>query len=172
MSVKVHVGVHRKRSSFESSELALCTAEFEVDSALLADPARFHERTEEVYRLCELAVEGQLARQQQVRGSASVRLLPRTGSDVLFAEPQPNVSNTELGNPGSVERIGSGIRPMTASQRRAILTIAGKLGLDIASLLQQQFGLSSIDELNIRQASQIIGSLRTDSGTRQHAVAS
>ena len=51
-------------------------------------------------------------------------------------------------------------RKATASQVRAIESIANRLQLDLANWLQQRYGLRLASELNISQASETIDELK------------
>jgi hypothetical protein len=56
-------------------------------------------------------------------------------------------------------------RPATASQVKAIRAIAARRKIDLVGLLRERFGLTTADELGIRQASNLIDELKGDSET-------
>jgi hypothetical protein len=56
-------------------------------------------------------------------------------------------------------------RPATASQVKAIRAIAARRKIDLVGLLRDKFGLTTADELGIRQASNLIDELKSDEGT-------
>ena len=56
-------------------------------------------------------------------------------------------------------------RPATASQVKAIRAIAARRKVDLVGLLRERFGLTTADELGIRQASNLIDELKSDEGT-------
>ena len=56
-------------------------------------------------------------------------------------------------------------RPATASQVKAIRAIAARRKIDLVGLLRDKFGLTTADELGIRQASNLIDELKGDEGT-------
>ncbi|GDX95780.1 hypothetical protein LBMAG47_14440 [Planctomycetia bacterium] len=56
-------------------------------------------------------------------------------------------------------------RPATASQVKAIRAIAARRKIDLVGLLRERFGLTTADELGIRQASALIDELKSDEGT-------
>jgi len=64
-------------------------------------------------------------------------------------------------------------RPATASQVRALRAIAARRKIDLLAVLRERFGLSTADELGIRQASNLIDELKSDepttAGTNGHS---
>ena len=56
-------------------------------------------------------------------------------------------------------------RPATASQVKAIRAIAARRKIDLVGLLREKFGLTTADELGIRQASNLIDELKSDEPT-------
>jgi hypothetical protein len=56
-------------------------------------------------------------------------------------------------------------RPATASQVKAIRAIAARRKIDLVGLLRERFGLTTADELGIRQASNLIDELKGDEPT-------
>ena len=56
-------------------------------------------------------------------------------------------------------------RPATASQVKAIRAIAARRKIDLVGLLRDRFGLTTADELGIRQASALIDELKSDEPT-------
>ena len=56
-------------------------------------------------------------------------------------------------------------RPATVSQIRALRAIAARRKIDLVGLLRERFGLTTADELGIRQASNLIDELKSDEPT-------
>ena len=56
-------------------------------------------------------------------------------------------------------------RPATASQVKAIRAIAARRKIDLVGMLRERFGLTTADELGIRQASNLIDELKGDEPT-------
>ena len=56
-------------------------------------------------------------------------------------------------------------RPATASQVKAIRAIAARRKIDLVGMLRERFGLTTADELGIRQASNLIDELKSDEPT-------
>ena len=91
------------------------------------------------------AVGDELARQQQAEGTAS------SNGHTAGANGK--------GNGHAAQRRSTG-RRATASQARALRSIADRLGLDLAAELQNRFGVDDPAELSITEASQTIDELK------------
>ena len=92
------------------------------------------------------AVQDELAREQQAGAAAT------NGHN-------GNGSNGHNGNGHAAPR-RSGGRRATASQARALRSIADRQGIDLAAELQNRFGVSEPEELSIVEASQTIDALK------------
>ena len=159
--LKLHAGVSKKVGlpGFSSAS-ASCTIEAELDSSLLQDHEGFQVVVRRAYQSCEQAVQDQIAR------------LTSDGD----SEPQPQevveVRTSPAISGASVNRIPStqftnqpSPRPATASQVKAIRAIAARRKIDLVGLLRERFGLTTADELGIRQASSLIDELKSDEPT-------
>ncbi len=162
--LKLHAGVSKKVGlpGFSSAS-ASCTIEAELDSSLLQDHEGFQVVVRRAYQSCEQAVQDQIAR------------LTSEGD----SEPQPQevieVRTSPAITGASVNRIPAAQfsnqpspRPATASQVKAIRAIAARRKIDLVALLQERFGLTTADELGIRQASVLIDELKSDEPTNSH----
>ena len=56
-------------------------------------------------------------------------------------------------------------RPATTSQVKAIRAICARRKIDLVGMLRERFGLTTADELGIRQASNLIDELKGDEPT-------
>jgi hypothetical protein len=159
--LKLNAGVSKKVGlpGFSSAS-ASCTIEAELDSSLLQDHEGFQIVVRRAYQSCEQAVQDQIAR------------LTSDGD----SEPQPQevveVRTSPAISGASVNRIPStqftnqpSPRPATASQVKAIRAIAARRKIDLVGLLRERFGLTTADELGIRQASSLIDELKSDEPT-------
>ena len=63
-------------------------------------------------------------------------------------------------------------RPATASQVKAIRAICARRKIDLVGVLRDRFGLTTADELGIRQASNLIDELKGDEPTAGSSPAS
>ena len=159
--LKLHAGVSKKVGlpGFSSAS-ASCTIEAELDSSLLQDHEGFQVVVQRAYQSCEKAVEDQIARltndgdrEAQPEEVVEIRTSPAiTGARVN------RIPATQFTNQPSP-------RPATASQVKAIRAIAARRKIDLVGLLRERFGLTTADELGIRQASALIDELKSDEPT-------
>ncbi|MCE2728341.1 MAG: hypothetical protein LW698_16505 [Planctomycetaceae bacterium] len=164
--LKLHAGVSKKVGlPGYSSASASCTIEAELDSSLLQDHEGFQIVVQRAYQSCEKAVEDQIA-----------RLTNHDQSDASQPQEIVEVRTSPAISGATVTRIPAGHfanqlspRPATASQVRALRAIAARRKIDLVGLLRERFGLSTADELGIRQASNLIDELKSDEPTNGHA---
>jgi hypothetical protein len=159
--LKLHAGVSKKVGlpGFSSAS-ASCTIEAELDSSLLQDHEGFQVVVRRAYQSCEQAVQDQIARltsdtseDTQPQEVVEVRTSPAITGATVNRIPAAQLSN----QPSP--------RPATASQVKAIRAIAARRKIDLVGLLRERFGLTTADELGIRQASNLIDELKSDEGT-------
>jgi hypothetical protein len=166
--LKLHAGVSKKVGlpNFSSAS-ASCTIEAELDSSLLNDTAGFQIVVQRAYQSCEQAVQDQIARLTSEGPETSqppevVEVC--TSPTITGARITTNGADTRLTN-RAVFRDAPSPRPATASQVKAIRAIAARRKIDLVGLLRERFGLSTADELGIRQASALIDELKSDEPT-------
>jgi hypothetical protein len=169
--LKLHAGVSKKVGlpGFSSAS-ASCTIEAELDSSLLNDTAGFQIVVQRAYQSCEQAVQDQIARltndvpndtsQPQPHDVVEVRTSPA----ISGARITTNGADTQVTN-RAIFRDAPSPRPATASQVKAIRAIAARRKIDLVGLLRERFGLTTADELGIRQASNLIDELKSDEPT-------
>ncbi len=160
--LKLHAGVSKKVGlpGFSSAS-ASCTIEAELDSSLLQDHAGFQVVVQRAYASCEKAVQDQIARltsdgegdHSQPQEVVEVRTSPAIQGAIVNRLPATQFTNQ------------TSPRPATASQVKAIRAIAARRKIDLVGLLRERFGLSTADELGIRQASALIDELKSDEPT-------
>ena len=168
--LKLHAGVSKKVGlpGFSSAS-ASCTIEAELDSSLLTDTAGFQIVVQRAYQSCEQAVQDQIARlthdgqsdasQPHVQPQEIVEV--RTSPTISGARITANGAETRATN-RAVFRDAPSPRPATASQVKAIRAIAARRKIDLVGMLRERFGLTTADELGIRQASNLIDELKSD----------
>ena len=168
--LKLHAGVSKKVGlpGFSSAS-ASCTIEAELDSSLLQDREGFQTVVQRAYKSCEKAVEDQIARLTNDGQSDDSR--PNTQpQEVIEVRTSPAIrgvtvtaksAETRATN-RAVFRDAPSPRPATASQVKAIRAIAARRTIDLVGLLRGRFGLTTADELGIRQASNLIDELKSD----------
>jgi hypothetical protein len=170
--LKLHAGVSKKVGlpGFSSAS-ASCTIEAELDSSLLNDTAGFQIVVQRAYQSCEQAVQDQIARLTSEGTEASQPqevVEVRTSTAISGARITTNGADTQATN-RAVFRDAPSPRPATASQVKAIRAICARRKIDLVGLLRERFGLTTADELGIRQASALIDELKSDEPTNGHA---
>ena len=171
--LKLHAGVSKKVGlpGFSSAS-ASCTIEAELDSSLLTDTAGFQIVVQRAYQSCEQAVQDQIARltndgqndDSQTNTQPQEVIEVRTSPAIRGVTVATNSTETRETN-RAVLRDPPNPRPATASQVKAIRAIAARRKIDLVGLLRDKFGLTTADELGIRQASNLIDELKGDSET-------
>ena len=187
--LKLHAGVSKKVGlpGFSSAS-ASCTIEAELDSSLLMDTAGFQIVVQRAYQSCEQAVEDQIARLlvqgnptpnspvcapdvsehpqttngPQTRSQSPSRASQPVTQEVIEVRTSPAISGTRI---TTASNSLPSPRPATASQVRALRAICARRKIDLVGMLRERFGLTTADELGIRQASNLIDELKGDEGT-------
>jgi hypothetical protein len=158
MPLKLNCGLSQKVGEANyGSRGASVNVELELDSGLIADPAKLQERIRQLF--------GQLRSSlaQELNGGNGHISQPNKGPESPSATTQ--TGNTSPGNGGQQKPS----RPATQSQVKAIVAISGKQQLDLESYLQRQYGVKQPKDLDITTASQIIDALKSGSLDRRAA---
>ena len=146
MAVKLNIGVSRKLGQPNyGSRQASIGLEVEIDSGLLATPEELQEKVRLLYRFADQAVEDELNYQT---GS----LLNEVAAPTAVA-----TSQEESGDESPIQQV----RGLTDNQLRAIYGLARRLQLSPLRLVRERFRLEHVEELDIRQASQLIEELKS-----------
>ena len=164
--LKLHAGVSRKVGlPGYSSASASCTIEAELDSSLLQDHEGFQIVVQRAYASCEKAVEDQIARLTN-----EDQREPSQPQEVIEVRTSPSIQGASVNRLPAAQFVNQpSPRPATASQVRALRAICSRRKIDLVGLLRERFGLSTADELGIRQASNLIDELKSDEPTNGHA---
>ena len=191
--LKLHAGVSKKVGlpGFSSAS-ASCTIEAELDSSLLQDHDDFQTVVRRAYQSCEKAVEDQIARLllqgnptpispvcvpdapahpqttngPQTRSQSPSRAFQPVTQEAIEVRTSPVISGATVTRiPAAQFSTQPSPRPATASQVKAIRAIAARRKIDLVGLLRERFGLTTADELGIRQASNLIDELKSDEPT-------
>ncbi|MBN8602954.1 MAG: hypothetical protein J0M26_18095 [Planctomycetes bacterium] len=163
MPINVTCGLSKKIGMPDFGSLgASCEIAFEVDrSQLETNLDQFRSVVRSVFRQCQEAVEEQLSNQAPMRRSETPTTMEVPQGLVKVIDPQPNaVTQLPASLPAPVRHVGS----ITTSQLRAIRAIARRVQTNALELIRVRFGKSSLEELDIRQASDVIDELKRGVG--------
>ena len=166
--LKLHAGVSKKVGlpGFSSAS-ASCTIEAELDSSLLQDHEGFQVVVQRAYQSCEKAVQDQIAR---LTCDAQPEPTQHQPQEIVEVRTAPTITGASVNRiPTSQFTNQPSPRPATASQVKAIRAIAARRKIDLVGLLREKFGLTTADELGIRQASNLIDELKSDEPTSSPA---
>jgi hypothetical protein len=134
--LKLNIGVSKKvGESNYGSRGASVNLELELDSALVEQPDRLKERVRQIFSLAKTSVDDEL------NGTAN--------------------GNGHATNGNGTARRNGTPRRSTASQVRALNTIADRQQVDLPKLLRDRFGFNEPSELSITEASQLIDELKS-----------
>jgi hypothetical protein len=136
MPLKANVGLSRKvADNHYGSRGASINIELELDSSLIGEPAKFQEKIRQVYGLARASLNEELTNNQ----------------------PAPTANGNGAKN-GSTN--GQKPRPATASQVKAINSIASNQRLDLARYLTEHHNVNRPEDLDIKAASKVIDALK------------
>lgn len=148
MPLKLNVGASKKvGESNYGSKGASVNLEVEVDSNLINDPPKLQDKIRKLFNL----VRSSLAEELNGNGHHQPTPSPANGS-----QPQQNGGASN----GSSQRSNQP-RPATQSQVKAIHAIAKAQRLNVTQLVRERFNVSKPEDLSIKEASQLIDSLKT-----------
>ncbi len=143
MPLKLNIGLSKKVGEANyGSRGASVNVELELESALIAEPAKFQERVRQVFTL--------------VRSSLDEEL--NSNGHTPKGENAPTQTRPQANGNGSARNGGQ--RQATNSQVKAIHAIARSRRIDIGQFLNDRFHVSRPDDLSIKEASQVIDELK------------
>jgi hypothetical protein len=157
VSLKLNVRVSRKIGQPDYGSVgALCNLELEINSDLLErDLEGFHARVRSAYVAAHQAVHDELARLQA----------PFEPPHDPPAAPPRHTTNGHANGNGRTDAVSAGRsrarKPATENQVRAIRSIARRQNADLDGLLRQDFGVEHVEDLSLKQASELIDLLKT-----------
>jgi hypothetical protein len=172
MPLTLNVGVSRKMGLPDHGSVgASCNLEFELDVGLLEkDLDAFHARVRGACVAARRAVHHERARLQ-----APVEVRGRAASQApAAAKPRNGYASSNVAGNGHQQRSqpqrSRSQKPATASQNRAILSIADHQNVELAELLRQEFNVERSEHLSLRQASKLIDMLKAAAELRSQRL--
>ena len=173
MPLTVNVGISRKASANYQSQGLSINLTAELDQSLLADPPRLQLEIDRIYAQAEQALDrqgqavttmtGMTASGQESPHAAPNRAPHRNGSTNGQANGSSNGHHSGNGNARNGFH-GGPVRPATESQLKALRSICKRMNLRLEQEVHQEYGLESIEELDVKQASALIDLLKERQG--------
>lgn len=152
MPLRLNVGASKKvGESNYGSRGASVNLEMELDSTLVNDPPKLQDRIRQLFGLVRTSLA------EELNGNANGSHRPSNGAAHDAGHEQHNGGN---GN-GPSQR-GNPPRPATQSQVKAIYAITRAQGLNVNQLLRDRYKIGKPEELSIKEASQLIDSLKSN----------
>ena len=155
MPLTINCGLSRKCSeNFQSTGVSI-NVTAELDRSLLARPHELQQQVSLLYGQAEEALKQEVERVAGASGDAATAVTPGTRSRYEGRRYDNADRPTRYTNSTGGRRLS----PMTASQRRAIHSIASRLGIDPHVEAQDVVGME-LNDLTLAQASQLIDHLK------------
>ena len=155
MPMRLNVGVSKKLGLPAYSSIgASCNLEVELENSLLRDPAGFRDQVQGAFAAAQRAVDDELGRLQASTDSGESR-------EATASNGHSNGTPVSNGNAATRPELrhGRAGKPATASQVRAIVTIARRQHADLDGLLCD-LGVTRPEELSLAEASRLIDQLK------------
>lgn len=171
MPLTVNVGISRKASANYQSAGVSIHLTAELDQGLLADPPRLQQEIDRIYAQAEQAVDRKVNGMTRVSASEQeVPSLPQPAAPGRGPQHRSGSSNghgsngSHAGNGTARNGYGGPVRPATESQLKALKSICKRLNLHLDHEVHEEFGLESVAELDVKQASALIDLLKERQG--------
>jgi hypothetical protein len=155
MPLRLNVGVSKKLGlPAYSSVGASCNLDLELENGILRDPAGFRDQVQGAFLAAQRAVDDELARLQTGGDPGETR-------EALAINGHRNGVHATNGRPAARPEVHHGRvgKPATASQVRAIVSIARRQHADLDGLLCD-LGVTRPEELSLADASRLIDQLK------------
>jgi hypothetical protein len=150
MPLKLNVGASKKvGESNYGSRGASVNVELELDTGLIAKPQELRERIRELFGVVRSSLV------EELNGNGTPRNAPADRQQVQNG-------NGHATNDAPAQPNGQGQpRGATQSQVKALFAIAKSRGLNLNELIRDRFRCGKPEQLSIREASQLIDSLKS-----------
>jgi hypothetical protein len=153
MPMRLNVGASRKVTDNNyGSRGASVNLELELDASLVAEPHKLQERIRDLFDLVRTSLAEELHGNSNGHAAPSIAVTPES--------PPAGAATLR----GRVNGNGTGPRPATPSQVRALHAIARGQGIELSQFLYERFQLRRANDLSITQASAAIDGLRAAAG--------
>ena len=172
MPLTVNVGISRKASANYQSAGVSIHLTAELDQGLLADPPRLQQEIDRIYAQAEQAVDRKVNGMTGVTAvtEQEVQSLPQPAAPGRGPQHRNGSSNghgsngSHSGNGNARNGYGGPVRPATESQLKALRSICKRMSLHLDHEVHEEFGLESVDALDVKQASALIDLLKERQG--------
>ena len=168
MPMKLNVGLSRKIGEPNyGSRGATVNLELEVDSTLAAEPDRLQQRIRELFGLAKMSIDEELQVDPSQPAASQQRSTDRTATNTRQQHTNGRSGGSRAATNGARSN-GNGRQsannppPATASQVRALHAITYRLGLNLDTVILDQFGVNGPAALTIAEASQLIDGLNAN----------
>lgn len=168
MPLSINVGLSRKASRDYQSQGHSINVTAELDQSLLARPGELQAQIADLYHQAQVALDRAAAEPAHpspangaINGQSHGRANGQAGSHTngRYARQLQTHNATSSNNQARMVAPADG-PPLTASQKRAIFSIAHRLGLDPQEVCGDEVGCA-IEDLRLRQASELIDLLKS-----------
>jgi hypothetical protein len=152
MPLKLNVGLSRKvGESNYGSRGASVNVEMELESALVGEPAKLQERIRQLFGIVRTSLAEELNGNGHGHGHGSTK----STNGAPAATPRTST------NGGEPPARAAGPAPATQAQVRALHAITRSKGLNLSRLLRGRYQVDRPEDLGIKQASELIDSLKS-----------
>ena len=154
MPLKLNVGASKKvGESNYGSRGAFVNVELELDTGLIAKPQELRERIRELFGVVRSSLV------EELNGNGASHSAPADRQQVQNG----NGHNGHADHDAPAQANGQGQpRGATQSQIKALFAIAKSRGLNLNELIRDRFRCGKPEQLSIREASQLIDSLKSN----------
>ncbi len=165
MPLTITIGLIRKRSENYQSDGASISLTAELDQSLLTRPESLQAHIDSLYEQADTALAFRSFPAVPQQQHCHVQPRPSPCGPITVANTASCESrSSEAGKNARSTGAANGVGRMTNSQRRAINVIASAIGIDPHREARDLVGVE-LDQLSIRQASQLIDHLKALSST-------
>jgi len=161
MPLRLNVGASKKVGETNyGSRGASVNVEMELDTSLVSDPAKLQDKIRQLFALVRTSLA------EELNGGGHAPNGTRNGNGAQEHHAHTNGGADQSAVPDNRQRNGSP-RPATQSQIKALFAISKSQHVNLSQLLRERFNVSRPDDLSIKEASQLIDSLKSANGREE-----